>query len=651
MANDELRFKVTATGLDKAIDQTEELAKNVEKVDGETVDLKTKLTGADKVDAFVKTLDKLTDDDKAVVLALKAAGVQGELTDLMVDISKLTGDEKDIDLKIANAAELSSELDGLNGKLDELAANDPGGKVGGSLDKAKGKLTEMRGEADQSRSVLANMVGNASQDLSQLGGVAGTAGQALGQLGEYAADGSLSLSGLGATLPAMLLIGGALQLINKHMEKQAKIKAFNEDQIKGFLKAALETNEALREITGSLADIDKGFTGTEGAKYFDVLVNRSKDLVDQWKEAGKIEFMDTVREQTVDLIPYLDKAKLNAADLAKAVSGDQQAYLQLTNALAGVISNEKERVGVISAVADARQKYTEATRDAAQQDRVFADNAALVGIAAEGAALSTDALTGATAGATEGMGDAATAAQEYADGLVSLYDAQINAADSSLALWDAAEKFNEATAKSIEAQKDHASNSKEVTKAVEDERDAAIGAAKAAQRYADEHAASTGKVLTATQKIDALNSSLIDSAAKATPAARDALISYIAEVNQIPPDKATKIQALIEQGKLDEAKAMLDEASATRTATMAAQADQNSLNRTEGQLDAAAEDRRVLFRAEAVGLAALTGAFTGAIRAAGGTLQTTNNTFNFARGMSAREMESTAKRWARINGH
>jgi hypothetical protein len=53
---------------------------------------------------------------------------------------------------------------------------------------------------------------------------------------------------------------------------------------------------------------------------------------------------------------------------------------------------------------------------------------------------------------------------------------------------------------------------------------------------------------------------------------RDAVLDYIGQVNGIPPEKVSEIRALIEEGKIDEANAMLDEASRTRDAAIQAEA-------------------------------------------------------------------------------
>ena len=136
----------------------------------------------------------------------------------------------------------------------------------------------------------------------------------------------------------------------------------------------------------------------------------------------------------------------------------------------------------------------------------------------------------------------------------------------------------------------------------------------------------------------------------------------------------TEIKAALARGDVEEAKRLLDEESANRTATLKADADNAALAQTNRDLDNAAHDRTVQFNAQAVGLGALTGAFTGAIRAAGGTVQSagvgtapsvnatlsraaqptvvqniTNNVI-VPRIPSGRELARVSERWSRVDG-
>lgn len=243
---------------------------------------------------------------------------------------------------------------------------------------------------------------------------------------------------------------------------------------------------------------------------------------------------------------------------------------------------------------------------------------------ARSAATGVDALTGSIGGAASAADDAASAQRDYADAIDEMMDASISAADSQLALLTAAQKFGEATAASNAAMKEHGENSAEAAEAYANERDAAIDLAKANVRLAQDQATAAGSTLSATDRIAALNASLIDSARTATPAAKAAIVSYITSVNQIPPEKATEIQALIDQGKYDEALAMLNDATQDRTATMNPEVNSAALGAAAGAIDNAARSRTVELNVRATGLDALTGAISGAIARGNQTLVRVN---------------------------
>jgi hypothetical protein len=91
-------------------------------------------------------------------------------------------------------------------------------------------------------------------------------------------------------------------------------------------------------------------------------------------------------------------------------------------------------------------------------------------------------------------------------------------------------------------------------------------------RVWEEQAKANGTTLTAVQKQDLWNDSMLANAATLEGPMRDAVLDYVGQVNGIPPEKVSEIKALIEEGKIDEANAMLDEASRTRDAAIEAQA-------------------------------------------------------------------------------
>ena len=98
--------------------------------------------------------------------------------------------------------------------------------------------------------------------------------------------------------------------------------------------------------------------------------------------------------------------------------------------------------------------------------------------------------------------------------------------------------------------------------------------------------------LSATQKLDIWNSTMLAAAQQAEGPARDAILAYVAATNEIPPDIATYITALVEQGKLAEAQALLDDTSTSRNAAINAEVDQASADVANAELDRIAEFER-----------------------------------------------------------
>lgn len=73
--------------------------------------------------------------------------------------------------------------------------------------------------------------------------------------------------------------------------------------------------------------------------------------------------------------------------------------------------------------------------------------------------------------------------------------------------------------------------------------------------------------------IKASNATLLTYASTAAPAARQATIDYVVELNKIPPSKATELKADVDRGDLAAAQKLLDDVAADRTVTIKMQAE------------------------------------------------------------------------------
>lgn len=244
----------------------------------------------------------------------------------------------------------------------------------------------------------------------------------------------------------------------------------------------------------------------------------------------------------------------------------------------------------VSAVIDVAEQYNQQAREGK------------AAIEAQAAAVERAAASNKTY--TDTLHAEVDALHAAADALNDQISAAENAADSQLALNDASEAFSEAAANTVAVLKDKGAASKDYKQAVEDERDALIATAKAQQRLSDDQATALGVTVTATQHIDDLNTALESQARFASPAARKAAYDYIGQLNQIPPEKLTEIQALVDQGKLDEADAAMKEASRTREAAIIADAKTAQAN---ADLDALAHDRFANIYARTIAVGATLG--------------------------------------------
>jgi hypothetical protein len=129
--------------------------------------------------------------------------------------------------------------------------------------------------------------------------------------------------------------------------------------------------------------------------------------------------------------------------------------------------------------------------------------------------------------ATDAADAAAAAQKRLTDAVDAERQAGLESADADVAAADAQTKFADAAANTVKVQNDSKASSNDKRDAVNQERDAMIDAAKAQENLAVQNAAAQGVTLTAADKVDAFNQSLLANAHFATPAAREAIGEYI----------------------------------------------------------------------------------------------------------------------------
>jgi hypothetical protein len=250
---------------------------------------------------------------------------------------------------------------------------------------------------------------------------------------------------------------------------------------------------------------------------------------------------------------------------------------------------------------------SEAAKAAEDTEELAAAEEEQAAAAAE-AAEAVKAQQDATERAAEAAERAADAHRAEADSLLAVVDAYRAKADSAygltLAQRDTArsqEDLNTAVTEANNVLADSESTDEDKVDAlrkVQDAETSLIDAVKteaaATVEAAKDRKAAKGATLSAVAAVDIMNRSLLDQASNTSGPVRDALVDHIATLNGIPPEKASEILALIDEGKRRQVMRKLNEASAPRTAAITAEAETAA---AEDELANLARDRFVHYYA------------------------------------------------------
>lgn len=459
-----------------------------------------------------------------------------------------------------------------------------------------GKLNEVEGATRGANSALANMIGNSTQSLAGLGGVVGDIGVALGQMGEYAADAALDGAGLGASLRSMAGVAGpigglavAMKLVSETMDARARSAATEaaqmerlEDAYTAAGDAAEAYADALRDAGEVMVTLDRNASAAEAGGFLGAISKWGRTtvfapLIDGL--SGAAEQVGLFGKATADIAPLLAQAGASVEQWTAAVMGGNQGYGDFAAALANTTLSVEDQRKILDGLTDAQRDNTAAKRNAAAFEGVFGDavddttdaltDAEIAEKRRQRALEAGEAATQRAIDQAEAEADAreaaAQAAQDQADALNEQVDAAMRTADSQLAATDAFVRFGEVLA-------DNKSSADDV-------RDAAVNLAKANAQLAENQATAAGRIQTATQRLDGQNASLLSTARTAKGAARDAILGYIAVLNGIPPEVLTELLPDLDEISLEEAIARLNGASATRTATIEADAQTDQAKR------------------------------------------------------------------------
>ena len=565
----------------------EKLAKDVDKLTDKPATLEVDAKVNPAIDRVLDKLGKIDEDAKAAAVAAEALGraLGPELSD-RADMTAVVAELKRLG---ASFDEITANADEFGAKLKSIDSDDLGGRMGRALGTARGETEKLSAAADKSRNAMANMWGNVAQDAGALGGITGSLGVGFGQLAEGAADAanggqklSSALGDVAKVAGPMAALGVAMQLLNAAMDAAAASRAFDDANIDQY--------------TAALRD------GTTAVSSFNDEIRETGELAYRAKTGGGPLGMFS---STRDLLPVLEAnnikiAQFNdlVAEYVKAGDGSAEMNDRWRASLEAAGVSQNDAIKIVQAANQESDARTEAlTREArvtdllgdseaelARQARLAADAETLKGEATELSAWATEQAAAVQADAAAKYDEATQAMLDQVDALTAQVDAATAAADTQLAQNDAYAKFGELLG--------------DAEASTDDLADAAIGLAKATQTNADATAKAAGTTRTATGRVDTFNDSLLATAGTLNGEARTAVANYIADVNRVPPEKRTEFIALVQAGKLDEAKNLLNGASATRTAAI--QADATNVEATRRELDDLARDRTAIVRVQTV---------------------------------------------------
>jgi hypothetical protein len=291
--------------------------------------------------------------------------------------------------------------------------------------------------------------------------------------------------------------------------------------------------------------------------------------------------MDNLRDKTEDLaltlgeslVPALTDVAEIAATVGDALGTELPGGIKVIDAMVEPFAAKFRAAG--ENIQDLKGDLYELDGPAAIVAERLRDDA----LAAESAEVASEEFGEATEVAAEATRSMAEAVQgsvdrlrEQAELLQEQADAQRAAADAGFALRDAEADLAEKVGGANDAMKEADGDLYKVRAVLDDVAESAGAVADGAVRIWEEQAKANGVTLTAVQRSDLWNRRMIESASTLSGPMRDAVLDYAAQVNGIPPEKVSEIKALLDEGKVAEAEAALNEASATRDALIVAEA-------------------------------------------------------------------------------
>jgi hypothetical protein len=427
-----------------------------------------------------------------------------------------------------------------------------------------GKFADATGLATEDASRWIEVAGDVGIGADQIQGAILKMNKAIGAgaLKEFegdivrAKDGTVEAS---ATFENLITKIGAIK--DPTDRAAAAQKAFG----KGFASVA-----ELMEMDAS--ELRAALEGVSDAKIIDEgeleRAKQMRDRIDQLKDKFE-DFQLEVGEKVVPVLVALADQAIVVADAFGTVGSVIDESINLVERAVGVNEDEAKSLDDVYASMLAANEGRRATTEEISRT-TEASEAAVSGLEKFGGVvgLVADAQTQ----LEETIAEANAALLEQAGILQEQIDAQRAAADSAFALRDAEDDLVEKINGANEAMKEADGDLRKVRAVLDDVAQSSGDVADAAVRIWEEQSKANGTTLTATQKQDLWNRSMVQSASTLDGPMRDAVLDYIANVNGIPPEKLSEIKALLDDGKVAEAEAALNGVSRTRDTAVKAEA-------------------------------------------------------------------------------
>jgi hypothetical protein len=524
-------------------------------------ELNIKLTAKDDasatVDDVARKLDKLSDEDREFVLRARVSQAEreiGRLTKQLANIDKLDDDE--IELIVRARDEATAKLNGLRSELDKVdaAAADAESalkdaeraaeRLGDadvtpavdSTNKLRAEVDGVRSSTDRASSASKSFAGNVVGDSFAAATGIGTLGESVSQVTEGLLEGEIAMGGLAKAGLSMGAVAVLMWGISEQLKAIAERDAFNKQRVEDYADALAEADTRIQAITEKLTEAETFAFDARSLFGTDVLIKKFNEL------------------------------GMSVDDVTRLVAEGREGVDRWAQGLADAGMPAAHVTILVEALYNEVDALAETEGDAAEAAKFF-------GKAHEIAAREIEKAKEAIDAAREAAKAEAEAIIEGAEALREQVSARRAAVDATYALREESAGFAEALIEADKAIVEADGNLVAIRLTMDDVALAAAEVADAEARVAEEVAAAAGQTLTAKQRLDVWNQSMLGAAATAKGPLRQGILEYIAEVNGIPKATVTEITAALDRGDLAEANRLLAETSRSRQTLIQAQLD------------------------------------------------------------------------------